>query len=105
MTFLMLANAPGSLLPVALVVLLLVGAAIVWRLMALRHAGQSRPFVGMPLIAFLTGPAIAMVYLAIYIQFGDYLIWADAREVFLPMLTLGLIAGTLVSGVIWLQGK
>ena len=102
---LILANPAVSLLPAALIAILLIGAAIMWRLRTLRRAGQSRPFVGLPLAALLAGPALAMLYLAIDVRFSDYLIWADVPEMLLPMLFIGLVGGALGSGVIWLLGK
>lgn len=102
---LILANPAVSLLPAALVALLLIAAAIACRWWALRRAGQSRPFVGLPLAAFLAGPALAVAWLAVDVQFGDYLNWADVPEMLPALLFIGLVAGTLVSGVIWLKGK
>ncbi len=46
-----------------------------------------------------------MLYLAVGIRFSDYLIWADVPEMLLPMLFIGLAAGALGGGVIWLLGK
>ena len=102
---LILANPAASLLPAALVALLLLVATIALQWRALRRAGKTRPFVGLPLAAFLAGPALALAWIAIDVQFGDYLIWADVPEMLPSLLFIGLVAGALVSGAIWLQGK
>ncbi|MBA3482555.1 MAG: hypothetical protein H0T51_12140 [Pirellulales bacterium] len=104
MPLFVLANPSVSLLPVCLVALAVVGMAIFWRLWASHRNGQGRRFRWLSFAAVLIGPALAMAYLAIDVRFGGYLIWADVPELLLPMLLIGLVAGALVGGMLWLLG-